>query len=297
MGLSTKRLRTGQTQTHRLRSKWAASQPPAKPHRRSAAETMPNGAHPSSNGSGASAVSQQRTAESTSKWNTYLTTRVLLYEVKRSQSVGRPNDAGAKQQRETDKVSPATPSQVGHEREADELRIPTPTTTEADPAVLTGLPPRRQHLSMIQTSASETDATSSDDAEGSKRRADYEGHAARDQDAGQPAGVAPPDERQDVVSYGSGERSTGAAEGTVADSRGPAAVEEDKEPKIYVFTGGGRSGADSVVSKKPRFTRLEPTEVECRRRRYRIPTGRYVLKFDVERLGHRPNWDRKLRTN
>ncbi|KAE9108667.1 hypothetical protein PF010_g11821 [Phytophthora fragariae] len=150
---------------------------------------------------------------------------------------------------------------------------------------------------MIQTSASETDATSSDDAEGSERRADYEGHAARDQDAGQPAGVAPPDERQDVVSYGSGERSTGAAEGTVADSRGPAAVEEDKEPKIYVFTGGGRSGADSVVSKKPRFTRLEPTEVECRRRRYRIPTGRYVLKFDVERLGHRPNWDRKLRTN
>ncbi|KAE8911479.1 hypothetical protein PF010_g11822 [Phytophthora fragariae] len=67
----------------------------------------------------------------------------MLYEVKRSQSVGRPNDAGTKQQRETDKVSPATPSQVGHEREADELRIPTPTTTEADPAVLTGLPPRR----------------------------------------------------------------------------------------------------------------------------------------------------------
>ncbi|KAE8911624.1 hypothetical protein PF005_g12519 [Phytophthora fragariae] len=96
---------------------------------------------------------------------------------------------------------------------------------------------------------------------------------------------------------------TVVANAALERQKAPLQIAEDQRPskKIksqkFTFTGGGRSGADSVVSKKPRFTRLEPTEVECRRRRYRIPTGRYVLKFDVERLGHRPNWDRKLRTN
>ncbi|KAE9336451.1 hypothetical protein PF008_g13008 [Phytophthora fragariae] len=122
---------------------------------------MSNEAQRSSERSGASTVSQPRAAEPTSKWYTYLTTEVVLHQVRRSQSVGLPHDAGTKQPREADKVSPVTPSQVGRGREADELRTPTPTTAEADPAARTGLSPLTQHLSRVLTSACKTDAISS----------------------------------------------------------------------------------------------------------------------------------------
>ncbi|KAE9089682.1 hypothetical protein PF005_g21848 [Phytophthora fragariae] len=82
-------------------------------------------------------------------------------QVRRSQSVGRPHDIRDEQPREAGKVSPATPSPVGRGREADELRTPTPTTTEADPAVRTGLSPLTQHLSRMLTSVRETGAISS----------------------------------------------------------------------------------------------------------------------------------------
>ncbi|KAE8915969.1 hypothetical protein PF010_g30396 [Phytophthora fragariae] len=122
---------------------------------------MPNKAQRSSKRSGASTVSQPHAAEPTSKWYTYLTTEVVLHQVRRSQSVGRPHDIRDEQPREAGKVSPATPSPVGRGREADELRTPTPTTTEADPAVRTGLSPLTQHLSRMLTSVRETGAISS----------------------------------------------------------------------------------------------------------------------------------------
>ncbi|KAE8887767.1 hypothetical protein PF003_g28000 [Phytophthora fragariae] len=122
---------------------------------------MPDGAQRSSERSGAGTVSQPRAAEPTSKWYTYLTTEVVLHQVRRSQSVGRPHDARDEQPREAGKVSPATPSPVGRGREADELRTPTPTTTEADPAARTGLSPLTQHLSRMLTSVRETGAISS----------------------------------------------------------------------------------------------------------------------------------------
>jgi hypothetical protein len=63
----------------------------------------------------------------------------------------------------------------------------------------------------------------------------------------------------------------------------------DEEPHIYVFAGQGRRGADSLVPRRPRLTRLQQGEAvrECRRRWYRTRTGRYVLEFEVERLGDR----------
>ncbi|KAF4030575.1 hypothetical protein GN244_ATG17637 [Phytophthora infestans] len=65
--------------------------------------------------------------------------------------------------------------------------------------------------------------------------------------------------------------------------------EEDEEPTIYVFAGRGRRGVDSLVSTRPRLSRWRPDDVvvERRRRRYRTRTGRYILEFEVERLGDR----------
>jgi hypothetical protein len=69
----------------------------------------------------------------------------------------------------------------------------------------------------------------------------------------------------------------------------PAVGEEDEEPIIYVFAGQGRRGADSLVSRRPRLAQLQPGEAvrERRRRRYRTRTGRYILEFEMERLGDR----------
>ncbi|KAL3659499.1 hypothetical protein V7S43_015490 [Phytophthora oleae] len=70
--------------------------------------------------------------------------------------------------------------------------------------------------------------------------------------------------------------------------------EEDEEPKIYVFAGRGRRGVDSLVSKQSRLTRIGPTKtvVVRRMRRYRCRTGRYILEFEVERVGDRLNGER-----
>ncbi|KAF4045787.1 hypothetical protein GN244_ATG01760 [Phytophthora infestans] len=67
------------------------------------------------------------------------------------------------------------------------------------------------------------------------------------------------------------------------------AHEEDEEPRIYVFANRDRRGVDSLVSTHSRLARIGPTDtvVERRRRRYRCRTGRYVLEFEVERLGDR----------
>jgi hypothetical protein len=75
--------------------------------------------------------------------------------------------------------------------------------------------------------------------------------------------------------------------GSTASRR--VANEADEEEHVYVFAGRGRRGTDSLVSRQPRLTRIQPDEavVECRRRRYRTRTGRYVLEFQVQRVGDR----------
>jgi len=52
----------------------------------------------------------------------------------------------------------------------------------------------------------------------------------------------------------------------------------------------GHRGTDSLVAVHPRLLLLTPYETvreRRRRRRYRARTGRYLLEFEVERLGHR----------
>ncbi|KAE9070491.1 hypothetical protein PF006_g29351 [Phytophthora fragariae] len=73
----------------------------------------------------------------------------------------------------------------------------------------------------------------------------------------------------------------------------------DDEPIIYVFAGQGRRGVGSLVFTHPRLSRLQPNESvrECRRRRYRTRTGRYVLEFQVERLTDRPTGDSRMWIN
>ncbi|GMF59757.1 unnamed protein product [Phytophthora fragariaefolia] len=63
--------------------------------------------------------------------------------------------------------------------------------------------------------------------------------------------------------------------------------DEGDEVRVYVSAGQGRRGIDSLVSRHPRLERLQPGErlVEVKRRRYRTRTGRYVLEFEVQRLG------------
>ncbi|ETP00318.1 hypothetical protein F441_22262 [Phytophthora nicotianae CJ01A1] len=77
-------------------------------------------------------------------------------------------------------------------------------------------------------------------------------------------------------------------ESAVDDNRGrDEAAIEDEEPVVYVFAGQGRRGADSLVSVRPRVTRIQPEEVvvEQRRRRYRTRTGRYALESEVQIFG------------
>ncbi|KAE9202806.1 hypothetical protein PF004_g18315 [Phytophthora fragariae] len=92
------------------------------------------------------------------------------------------------------------------------------------------------------------------------------------------------------------EASGEAGEAGRADSQQPEttvapADEGDEAERIYVFPGRGRRGADSLVARQPRLARIQPGEavVEHRRRRYRTRTGRYVLEFEVQRLGDRPD--------
>ncbi|ETI29749.1 hypothetical protein F443_23136 [Phytophthora nicotianae P1569] len=77
-------------------------------------------------------------------------------------------------------------------------------------------------------------------------------------------------------------------ESAVDDNRGrDEAAIEDEEPVVYVFAGQGRRGADSLVSVRPRVTRIQSEEVvvEQRRRRYRTRTGRYALESEVQIFG------------
>ncbi|GMF59751.1 unnamed protein product [Phytophthora fragariaefolia] len=62
--------------------------------------------------------------------------------------------------------------------------------------------------------------------------------------------------------------------------------DEEDEVRVYVFAAPGRRGVDSLVSRQPRLTRLQPREkvVEVRRRRYRTRTGRYALEFEIRRV-------------
>ncbi|KAF4037825.1 hypothetical protein GN244_ATG10075 [Phytophthora infestans] len=75
------------------------------------------------------------------------------------------------------------------------------------------------------------------------------------------------------------------------------AHEENEEPRVYIFANRGRRGVDSLVSTHSRLARIGPTDtvVERRRRRYRCRTGRYVLEFEVERLGDRHDGGRPER--
>ncbi|GMF15134.1 unnamed protein product [Phytophthora fragariaefolia] len=70
----------------------------------------------------------------------------------------------------------------------------------------------------------------------------------------------------------------------------PAAAAEE-EAQLYVFASRGRRGADSLVPARPRLDRIraDETVVERRRRRYRTRTGRYVLEFELECMGRRPD--------
>lgn len=65
---------------------------------------------------------------------------------------------------------------------------------------------------------------------------------------------------------------------------GPPATDDEH---IYVFAGRGRRGVDSLAAATPPHRRLQPDEyvVEHSRRRYRNRGGRYVMEFEVERVG------------
>ncbi|KAI9984069.1 hypothetical protein PInf_005359 [Phytophthora infestans] len=74
-----------------------------------------------------------------------------------------------------------------------------------------------------------------------------------------------------------------------SQQRGPP--DEEDEERIYVFAGQGRHGVDRMVSRRARLTRWPRDALirECRRRCYRTRTGRYILEFEVERVGGRPD--------
>ncbi|KAF4037986.1 hypothetical protein GN244_ATG09909 [Phytophthora infestans] len=74
-----------------------------------------------------------------------------------------------------------------------------------------------------------------------------------------------------------------------SQQRGPP--DEEDEERIYVFAGQGRRGVDSLVSRRARLPRWPRDALvrECRRRRYRRRTGRYIVEFEVERVGGRPD--------
>ncbi|GMF44207.1 unnamed protein product [Phytophthora fragariaefolia] len=97
---------------------------------------------------------------------------------------------------------------------------------------------------------------------------------------------APPQVSDDRPVAESGGETTGSV---LREQHSGPMVEEEEEPRIYVFARRGRRGVDSLVSTRPRLPRLQPNEcvVEPRRRRYRARTGKYILEFEVKCVADR----------